>query len=494
VYKQFSDTILVELNRENPKYFDVYSLNLNSGALILVAKNTGNVRTWLEDSKLQVRAAITTGEGGKQSLVVRPDQNSPFKTLLNFDFEDGISDEIYCGLLGFSENGKFIYLNTSLNSNTRKLIKIEIATGRQEILASDESYDLSGVYFNTDTHEPMGVIWQKERLVHKILDASFEKVFNQMTALSSGILDSLQSNDDRSAWIVGFLHDNKSYEFYYFDSKKNKSTFLFYTRPQLKLYELAPMEAISYQSRDGLTIHGYLTRPVNSNKKLPLVLYVHGGPFTRDAWGYNSVALWLANRGYACLQVNYRGSSGYGKDFLAAGNREWGNKMQNDLSDAVQWAIQKGIADPKRVAIFGASYGGYAALAGAAFTPDVFACAIDFFGPSNLVTLLNSFPSYWPIEPWEKRIGPKSDEEFLKLRSPLFKADQIKIPLFVAHGAHDVRVTLAESEQLIRVLEKRGIAHKYLVFEDEGHGVFRAKNRMLLYKELEAFLAQHLGL
>jgi dipeptidyl aminopeptidase/acylaminoacyl peptidase len=241
-------------------------------------------------------------------------------------------------------------------------------------------------------------------------------------------------------------------------------------------------------------MHGYLSRPpITQTEKLPLVLLVHGGPFTRDTWKYHPTVQWLASRGYACLEINYRGSSGYGKDFLAAGNGEWGNKMHHDLIDGVNWAIEQGIADPKRIGIFGASYGGYAALVGATFTPDAFSCAVDYVGPSSLITLLNSIPAYWPLAPWEKRIGPKSDEEFLKSRSPLYKIDQIKIPIFVAHGAHDVRVTLTESEQLVEALKSKDIPYEYLVFEDEGHGFARPENRKTFYRKVEQFLAKHLN-
>jgi dipeptidyl aminopeptidase/acylaminoacyl peptidase len=257
------------------------------------------------------------------------------------------------------------------------------------------------------------------------------------------------------------------------------------------------MEPISYKARDGLTIHGYLTYPPGKEKKnLPLVLNVHGGPWSRDGWGYDGEAQWLANRGYACLQVNFRGSTGYGKNFVNAADREWGGKMHNDLVDAVDWAVKSGIADPKKVAIYGGSYGGYAALVGATFTPNLFCCAVDIVGPSNLITFLNTIPPYW--EPLRKlfyqRIGdPEKDAEFLTSRSPLFKVDQIEIPMLIAQGANDPRVKQAESEQIVAAMKQKGIEYEYLLFPEEGHGFARPENRLKFYGAAEKFLSKHLG-
>jgi dipeptidyl aminopeptidase/acylaminoacyl peptidase len=267
--------------------------------------------------------------------------------------------------------------------------------------------------------------------------------------------------------------------------------------PELNKYELTRMEPISYTARDGLTIQGYMTFPSWKEKKnLPMVLNVHGGPWARDAWGYDPVTQWFANRGYACLQVNFRGSTGYGKDFVNAGDREWAAKMHDDLIDGVNWAVEQGYADSEKVAIFGGSYGGYAALVGATFTPDVFRCAVDIVGPSNLVTLLKSIPPYWStmLAMFHKRVGnPDTEEEFLKSRSPLFKVDQIEIPILIAQGANDPRVKQAESEQVVEAMKKKGLAYEYMLFPDEGHGFARPENRLKFYAAAEKFLAKHLG-
>ncbi|MEA3409364.1 MAG: S9 family peptidase, partial [Candidatus Eisenbacteria bacterium] len=261
--------------------------------------------------------------------------------------------------------------------------------------------------------------------------------------------------------------------------------------------DLVPINPVSFTSRDGLTIHGYITYPAGvARRNLPMVLNVHGGPWHRDTWGYSPEAQWLANRGYVCLQVNFRGSTGYGKEFLNAGDKEWGGTMQNDLTDAVNWAIDEGIADPARIAIYGASYGGYAALAGATFTPDLFCCAVPMMGPSNLITFLNTIPPYWStmIEMMYMRVGdPRTEEDFLKSRSPLFSVDQIKIPMLVAQGANDPRVVQAESDQFVEAMRARGLEVEYIVFEDEGHGFAKPENRLKFFGDAERFLAKHMG-
>jgi dipeptidyl aminopeptidase/acylaminoacyl peptidase len=257
------------------------------------------------------------------------------------------------------------------------------------------------------------------------------------------------------------------------------------------------MEPIALTARDGLALHGYLTFPPGlDRRRLPMVVNVHGGPHARDTWGFDPEAQWLANRGYACLQVNFRGSTGYGKRFLNAGDKEWGGKMHDDLVDAVRWAVDAGIADPKRVAIYGASYGGYAALVGATFTPDLFCCAVDVVGPSNLITMIRTIPPYWStfIAIEHRRVGnPDTEAEFLTSRSPLFRVDQIKVPILIAHGANDPRVKQAESEQIVEAMKRKGIPYEYLLFPDEGHGFAKPENRLRFYAAAERFLARHLG-
>jgi dipeptidyl aminopeptidase/acylaminoacyl peptidase len=296
---------------------------------------------------------------------------------------------------------------------------------------------------------------------------------------------------------VAYVSDVRPLDYYLYDRKLKERTHLFVSRPELEKFTLAPMKPVIIQSRDHLELPCYLTVPPGIEpRKLPLVLVVHGGPWARDSWGFDANAQWLANRGYAVLEVNYRGSTGFGKRFLHAGDREWAGKMHDDLIDAVNWAVNEGIADAKRVGIFGGSYGGYAALVGATFTPDVFACAVDIVGPSNLLTLLRSIPPYW--EPMKRlfavRVGDiESEPDFLRARSPLFKSDRIKIPLLIAQGANDPRVKQAESEQIVEALRKSGKPVEYMLFPDEGHGFARPENRLKFYAAAEAFLAKFLG-
>jgi dipeptidyl aminopeptidase/acylaminoacyl peptidase len=348
-----------------------------------------------------------------------------------------------------------------------------------------------------DTYEPQAVSFTKDRQEWKVLDESIKADFDAVTKLDHGDFSVYDRDDADRTWLIGFTKDDGPVSYYAYDREGKKGTFLFVSRPVLQKYTLARMEPISFTSRDGLTIHGYITYPPGKTKtNLPMVLNVHGGPWARDTWGYNGEAQWLANRGYACLQINFRGSTGYGKDFVNISDKEWGGKMHNDLVDGVKWAVDKGIAYPKKIAIYGGSYGGYAALVGATFTPDLFCCAVDIVGPANLVTWITSVPPYWATfrTILYQRIGnPETEEEFLKSRSPLYKVDQIKIPMLIAQGANDPRVPQEESKQIVEALKKNGIDYEYLLFPDEGHGFARPENRLKFYAAAEKFLAKHLG-
>jgi dipeptidyl aminopeptidase/acylaminoacyl peptidase len=304
-------------------------------------------------------------------------------------------------------------------------------------------------------------------------------------------------DDADATWLVAFTNDAGPIPYFAYDRARRAGRFLFEHQAALSRYELAPMEPFLFTARDGLTIHGYATFPPGGGRaRLPTVLNVHGGPWVRDVWGYDPTAQWLANRGYLCVQVNYRGSTGYGKSFAAAGDREWGARMHDDLIDAVAFITGQGWSDRRRVGIMGGSYGGYAALVGAAFTPDVFCCAVDIVGPSNLKTLIETIPEYWTplIAQFHRRVGdPAADADFLWSRSPLSRAADIRIPLLIAQGANDPRVKQAESEQIVAALEQAGVEHEYMLFPDEGHGFAKPENRLQFYAAAERFLARHLG-
>jgi dipeptidyl aminopeptidase/acylaminoacyl peptidase len=334
-------------------------------------------------------------------------------------------------------------------------------------------------------------------MTYVVLDESVADDLKAVRALHPGDPSFAGRDEADRTWLIAFNVDAGSVAYFMYDRASKTGRLLFEARPALSGYELAAMEPFSFTARDGLVVHGYATFPPGLGRaNLPAVLNVHGGPQVRDAWGYHPEAQWLANRGYLCIQVNYRGSTGYGKAFVAAGDREWGGKMHDDLVDAVDYAVAQGWADRSRVAIYGGSYGGYAALVGAAFTPEVFCCAVDIVGPSNLKTLLETIPPYWApmIAQLYRRVGnPETDEEFLWSRSPLSRARDIRIPLLIAQGANDPRVKQAESEQIVAALTEAGIDHEYMLFPDEGHGFAKPENRIKFYAAAERFLAKYLG-
>jgi dipeptidyl aminopeptidase/acylaminoacyl peptidase len=491
--KHFPNELIIGMNKDNPRVHDVYHLDLTSGELTQVAKNPGNVAGWVTDTNFKVRAALAMTPDGGRALLLRDDEQSDWRTILTWIPDDAENSFP----VSFTQDGQSMYLVDARNSNTGRLVKMDLATGETSVIAEDAQYDVSNVLVDPDNYTIQAVAFNRDRVEWIVLDESIKLDFDTIREISRGnFAVTSRDNADRT-WIISFSRDDGPVAFYAYDRQTRKVTFLFDNQPDLNKYTLATMEPISFTSRDGLTIHGYLTLPPKTEgKNLPLVLNVHGGPQARDNWGYNPEAQWLANRGYASLQVNYRGSTGYGKEFLSAGDREWGGKMHDDLVDAVQWAIKQGIADPQKVAIYGGSYGGYAALVGATFTPDLFCCAVDIVGPSNLITLLRSVPPYWSalLVSLYRRVGnPDTDEEFLKSRSPLFKVDQIKIPMLIAQGANDPRVKQAESEQIVEAMKKRGIDYEYMLFPDEGHGFAKPENRLKFYAAAEKFLAKHLG-
>lgn len=485
--------MLIGMNKEDPKVHDIYNLDVKTGELTLAAKNPGNISSWLADIDLKVRGAMVANPDGSSGLLIRKDEKSEWKITISWDFDDTLSS----GPLSFSKDGKSLYLFDSRNSDTTALVNFNIETGKTELIAKDSHYDVSRILLNPDTYEVQAVSFTKERNEWVVLDEKLKDDFKNVSMLAEGdyfIYD--RDNEDKN-WLIGVTVDNGPVSFYFYSRDKKEGKLLFYNKPDLKNYKMSIMEPISLNSRDGLTINGYITYPKGGErKKLPIVLNVHGGPWVRDTWGYNPEAQWLADRGYVCVQVNYRGSSGYGKEFLNAGNKEWGGKMHDDLVDTVNWLIKQEIADPDKICIYGGSYGGYAALVGAAFTPDVFSCAVSIVGPSNLITFIETIPPYWSTfrSIMYKKVGnPETEEAFLKSRSPLFKVQNIKIPMLIAQGANDPRVNKDESEQIVAEMKRRNIDHKYLLFADEGHGFAKPENRLKFYEEAEKFLAKHLG-
>jgi len=494
--KEYPNEMLIAMNKENPMAHDIYHLNLTSGELSLVAKNPGNYLGWVSDSNLKIRGALAATPEGGYDLLIRQDENSKWQKIISWNSEEALTS----GPVGFTKDGKSLYLIDSRDANSARLVKMDPATGNVQVIAEDPKYDVSGAAIDPDSREVQAVSFTRERTEWFILDEAIRADFDAIAKLQHGDFTINDRDNVDDTWIVGFESDNGPISFYAFDRNTRKGAFLFDNRPALRDYRLANMEPISYKASDGMTIYGYITFPpdiaAEQRKNLPMVLNVHGGPWYRDTWGYNPEAQWLANRGYVCLQVNFRGSTGYGKDYINAANREWGGKMHQDLIDAVNWAIGQGYADPKKVAIYGGSYGGYAALVGATFTPDVFACAVDIVGPSNLVTWITTIPPYWSSmkEILYKRIGnPDTEPDFLMSRSPITRVDRIKIPMLIAQGANDPRVKQAESEQIVASMKEKGIDYEYILFPDEGHGFVKPQNRLKFYAAAEKFLAKYLG-
>ncbi|MGC2007309.1 S9 family peptidase [Trebonia sp.] len=484
--------VLVGMNADNPQLHDVYRLDLVTGNLVKEIENPGYAG-WLADEDLVVRCALAPLPDGSLDVLVRDSASADWRTLLTIPAEDVTSSDV----VSFSGDGRSLVMISAAGADTGRLTRVDLATGATTVLAEDPEADVTGAVLDPDTRDPQIVMILKDRMTYVVLDPSVQDDLKAIRGLHPGDPMFLGRDEADQTWLVGFNVDAGSLTFYLYDRASKSGRLLFEARPALSSYTLAAMEPFSFTARDGLEIHGYVTFPPGPGRSsLPAVLDVHGGPQVRDSWGYNPEAQWFANRGYLCVQVNYRGSTGYGKAFVAAGDREWGGKMHDDLIDAVSYITGQGWADPSRVAIYGGSYGGYAALVGAAFTPGVFRCAVDIVGPSNLKTLLETVPPYWApmIAQLYRRVGnPETDAEFLWSRSPLSRARDIKIPLLIAQGANDPRVKQAESEQIVAALTEAGIEHEYLLFPDEGHGFAKPENRIRFYTAAERFLARYLG-
>ncbi len=513
-------SILLELNKEEPHRPDAYRLDLRTGVLELVARKTGMILDWVIDGQMRVRGAVAARRNGGLGVIVRDSESSQWRKLFAWDMEDSEAGDV----TGFSKNGKELFLIDPRGSNTARLVRMDLVTGERKTVFSDPDYDVGEVSVSPESHEPDMVSVVRERQSWIALRDSVRADLERVRKIHSGDFSIVSRTRDDRIWIVVFDEDVSPLNYYLYDRNTKRSEFLFAHRPALFRYPLAPMKPVAFSARDGLKLRGYLTLPVGGRKPFPMVLLVHGGPWSRDRWRFDPLAQWLANRGYACLQVNFRGSTGYGKNFLNAGNKEWGRKMQNDLTDGVVWAVREGIADPVRVGIMGASYGGYAALAGAAFTsdyplnkgqleisavprtskkidrsvgtPELYKCAVDQFGPSDLVALIRTMPPFWADQKGAalKRVGdPDTEADDLKERSPLYAADKVRIPLLIAQGANDAQTPRAESDRMVEALRKRKIECEYWVFPDEGHGFLKQENRLKFYHAVEAFLARHLG-
>ena len=483
------DTILVAMNQRDAKVFDVHRIDLKTGKIELDTQNPGDVQDWSADNALQVRAAQVQTDDGGSIIRVRNDAKSPWRDLIKWG-----PDETFGGLMGFTPDNRALWVSTSLDVNAARLLEIDLATGKRKVVTEDPQFDVRSTINDPKTNALEAVSYAKQRTEFVFIDPKVKADFAALQKVRPGDISDLSQSLDDQHWVVGFMSDDAPVYWYLYDRPTRQATLLFSNRPQLEKYKLSAMKPIAFTARDGMQIYGYLTTPAGMNaKNLPMVEFVHGGPWARDEWGFNRYAQWLANRGYAVLQVNYRGSTGYGKQYTNAGDRQWAGAMHTDLLDAKDWAVKQGVANSSKVCIMGGSYGGYATLAGVTFSPDAFACGVDIVGPSNLNTLLKTIPPYWStiLAVFHKRMG--DTEPILTAQSPLFKANQIKVPLLIGQGANDPRVNKAESDQIVAAMRKNNKPVEYYVFPDEGHGFARPVNNMAFNAASEVFLAKYLG-
>lgn len=488
---KFPDEFLVALNLRSREAFDMHRVKISTGEVTLVAENPGNILHWTSDQQLNVRAALGATEDGGSDLLLRKNADDAFETVLHF----GPDEEGHPYF--FSNDGKTLHILSTLDTNAARLIAWDIDSGQQKVLAEDSKYDVAGVMTHPSTREIQAVAFTRDRLTWQFMDQAVEADFAELAKLRDGEIDITSRDLADEVWLVAIVTDDGPVYYYRYDRASKQADFLFTHQPALAELELAKMQPICFTSRDGLEIHGYLSLPIGIEpKNLPTVLNVHGGPWARDTWGYRSDVQWLANRGYAVLQLNYRGSTGYGKAHLNAGNRQWSLKMHDDLIDGVEWIKSKGIADPNRIAIFGGSYGGYATLVGLTKTPEVFAAGVDIVGPSSILTLMETIPPYWKpmMKMFQHRVGDaEADREMLQAASPLNHVDAICRPLLIGQGANDPRVKQSESDQIVSSMRAKDIPVEYVVYSDEGHGFARPENRMHFFAIAENFLAKHLA-
>ncbi|TDL57688.1 S9 family peptidase [Paenibacillus dendritiformis] len=485
------DEILVTLNKENKTVFDVYKLNIKTGALQLVAKNPGNVQGWLADRNGNIRMAVVS-DGVVGEIMYRDSDKEEFRSFLKLNAGDEVN------LLGFTQDNQSVLAVSNQGRDKAALVRFDLQANEKVLFAHPE-VDIANALYDSKRDRLLYAAYVTDKAHLHFFDSEFEGLYRKLTAklkVSESEIGINDYNQDMNKFIVSVSNDKTYGRYYYYDSTTDQLTELANLSPWLKPELMADMHPISYKSRDGLTIHGYLTLPKNKKpENLPLIVNPHGGPWARDMWGFNPEVQLLANRGYAVLQVNFRSSTGYGKEFLNAGNKQWGRNIQNDITDGVQWAIKQGIADPDRIGIYGASFGGYATLAGITFTPDLYAAAVDYVGVSNIFTLLETLPPYWETfrNMFYERVGhPEQDKELLKAVSPVFHVDRIKTPLFVAQGANDPRVNQAESDQIVEALKKRGVDVQYMLKDNEGHGFNNEENRIEFYNAMIKFLDDHL--
>lgn len=501
------DLLAFAMNRDDPTQMLPYTVDVHTGEITQLAEDATATLSWVLNPNLQVVGRmVMTPEGA--TAFQRADAHgqagaNEFTQVHVWEAEDALTS----GVLVATADGSLL-VNDSSKGNTSMVTRwpqgsweagstCSDPAGEAQVVLSDEEYDASwaGV-LHQDTWEPLIGLVTTERSELRVLDDQVAPDVVRLTQHVNGDIEEIDVSRDLSRWLVTVGVSDGPSEYLLYERATGELTHIAYTRPALRDLALAPMKPITYTARDGRVIHGYLTLPVGTSGPVPLVLNVHGGPWHRDTWGFRAEAQWMANRGWGCLQVNFRGSTGYGKEHVDAGDRQWGGAMHDDLVDAARWVVDEGFAAPGKVAIYGGSYGGYSAFVGATMTPQEFCCAVAIVGITSLVTFQENIPAYWqPIAPLlHRRVGhPVKDRDLLLSRSPISHADNVSIPLLIGHGKNDVRCTIAEAEVLVHALEKKGIDHEFVVYDDEGHGFANSANRLDFYGHAERFLKQHLN-
>ena len=497
---KFPNEILIGLNNRNPQFHDIYQLNIITGEMQLIQQNDRFLGFQTDDDYNIKYALQMTPDGGNEIFV--PDGKGGWDPFDKIPMEDMLTT----WPITFDKTGDILYMIDSRGRNTAALVAINLKTGDKKVIFEDPRADLSDIMIHPTEKTIEAAASNYTRIEWKILDQSIKPDFDYLKTLADGDFYVTSRSLDDNVWTVANDKDDGPVMYYLYDRPEKKAEFLFTNRRDLEGLHLSKMHPVIIESRDSLNLISYLTLPFWTDKDdnarpeqpLPMVLFVHGGPWSRDSWGYNPMHQWLSNRGYAVLSVNYRGSTGFGKNFINAGNLEWAGKMHDDLIDAVNWTVRQGIADKDKIAIMGGSYGGYATLVGLTFTPDVFACGVDIVGPSNLVTLLETIPPYWApmLNMFTSRVGDyrtEAGKKFLESRSPLTYVNKIKKPLLIGQGANDPRVKQAEADQIVEAMQKNNIPVTYVLYPDEGHGFARPENRLSFYAISDIFLAENLG-
>ena len=486
------DEAIIGLNRRNPEVFDAYRLRISTGEMEMIAENPGNIVGWITDHEGALRMAATT-DGVNTTLLYRDTEQEEFRSLITTNFKESVSP------LFFTFDNRHFYASSNRGRDKSAIVMIDSGTGEElEQLFEHPEVDVSTLSYSHKRKVLTGIsytTWKTERtFLDEITRQRYDRLKQQLGDYEIAIT-SHNRNEDK--FIVRTYSDRSLGAYYFYDATADTLEKISEVSPWLQEEEMAEMRPVQYTSRDGLTIHGYLTLPVGIEaKNLPVVVNPHGGPWARDRWGFNPEVQFLANRGYAVLQMNFRGSTGYGRAFWEASFQQWGLAMQDDITDGVDYLIEQGIADAGQIAIYGGSYGGYATLAGLTFTPDLYACGVDYVGVSNLFTFLQTIPPYWKpmLDMMYEMVGnPETIRNQFEQTSPALQADKMVAPLLIAQGAKDPRVNIAESDQMVEALRQRGVEVQYLVKENEGHGFHNEENRFEFYETMEQFLDKHLS-